>query len=135
MSNLIIDANSAFSIVEKARQYDVKVSGTDPDSGSNPTDDNSVDALEFAPGDDTRNELIGAIDDLNDDEQADLVALVLLGRGDITRDEWQTARRTADDIGRAKIPEFIAEIPLVSDYLEEGLLRFDLRLADWLDSH
>jgi len=135
MPTLIINADSAFSIVEKARQYAVKVPGTDPDSGSNPTDDNSIDALEFAPGDDTRNELIGAIDDLNDDEQADLVALVLLGRGDMTRDEWQTARRTADDIGRAKIPEFIAEIPLVSDYLEEGLSLFDMRLADWLDSH
>jgi hypothetical protein len=135
MPNLIIDPDSAFSIVEKARQYDAKVQGTDPDSGSNPTDDDSIDALEFAPDDNTRNELIGAIDDLNDDEQADLVALVLLGRGDMTRDEWQKARRTADDIGRAKIPEFIAEIPLVSDYLEEGLSRFDLTMADWLDSH
>jgi hypothetical protein len=135
MPNLTITSDSAFSIVEKARQYDAKVAGTDPDSGSNPTDDTSVDALEFAPDDDTRNELIGAIDDLNDDEQADLVALVLLGRGDYTRNEWRTARRTADDIGRAKIPEFIAEIPLVSDYLEEGLSQFGETMADYFDRH
>jgi hypothetical protein len=133
MPNLTIAPISAFAIVEKARQYDAKVAGTDPDSGSNPTDDDSVDALEFAPDDDTRNELLGAIDDLNDDEQADLVALVLLGRGDVTRDEWQQARRTADDIGRGKIPEFIAEIPLVSDYLEEGLAQFDETMADYID--
>jgi hypothetical protein len=135
MPNLTITSDSAFAIVEKARQYDAKVAGTDPDSGSNPTDDNSVDALEFAPDDDTRNELIGAIDDLNDDEQADLIALILLGRGDFTRDEWRAARRTADDIGRAKIPEFVAEIPLVSDYLEEGLSQFGETLADYLDRH
>jgi len=132
MPNLTIAPISAFAIVEKARQYDAKVPGTDPDSGSNPTDDDSIDALEFAPGDDTRNELLGAIDDLNDDEQADLVALVLLGRGDVTRDEWQAARRTADDIGRDKIPEFIAEIPLVSDYLEDGLAQFDETMADYI---
>jgi len=133
MPTLVIAPDSAFAIVEKARQYDVKVEQTDPDSGSNPSDDDSVDALEFGPDDQTRRELIGAIDDLNDDEQADLIALILLGRGDVTRDEWRDARKNAADIGRAKIPAFVAGIPLVSDYLEEGLAQFDLRFADWFD--
>lgn len=135
MPTLTITADSAFAIVEKARQYAAKVAGTDPDSGSNPTDDASVDALEFSAGDDTRNELIGAIDDLNDDEQADLIALILVGRGDLTRDEWRQARATADDIGRAKIPEFVAQIPLASDYLEEGLSQFGETMADYFDRH
>lgn len=135
MPNLTITPDSAFAIVEKARQYHAKVAQTDPDSGSNPTDDISVDALEFGPDDDTRNELVGAIDDLNDDEQSDLIALILLGRGDFTRDEWREAKRAAADIGRAKIPEFVAGIPLVSDFLEEGLSQFDETLADYLDRH
>lgn len=127
MPALTINPDSAFAIMQKARQYAVKVPQTDPDSGSNPTDDGSVDALEFGPSDDTRRELESAIRDLNDDEQQDLVALVMLGRGDFTLAEWGDARRAALDIPRARTPDFIAGIPLVSDYLEEGMSHFD----DW----
>jgi hypothetical protein len=132
MPGLTISTDSAFAIVEKARQYAVKVPQTDPDSGSNPTDDTSIDALEFGAGDDTRRELIGAIDDLNDDEQIDLVALVLLGRGDFAMNEWADARDAAAEVDRAHIGEFIATIPLVSDYLEDGLSQFGETMGDWL---
>ena len=135
MPKLTITPDSAFAIVLKARQFDVKVDQTDPDSGSNPSDDNSVDALEFGPDDETRHELVSAISDLNDDEQCDLVALVLLGRGDFTLAEWHEARQVAADIGRAKIPDYIAGIPLVSDYLEEGLSLFNETIADYLNQH
>lgn len=64
---LTITPNSAFAILLKAREFDVKVPQTDPDSGSNPSYDNSVDALEFSPSDNTHNELVSAIDD-HDDE-------------------------------------------------------------------
>lgn len=135
MSSLTIPVDSAFAILEKARQYDAKVPQTDPDSGSNPSDDTSIDALEFGPGDNTLRELTGAIDDLNDDEQIDLVALVLLGRGDFTLNEWRAARIAASDMDRAHVGEFIATIPLVSDYLEEGLSQFGETFSDWLDRH
>ena len=127
MPALTINPRNAFAIIKKARQYAVKVPQTDPDSGSNPTDDGSVDSLEFGPFDDTRRELLSAIRDLNDDEQQDLVALVMLGRGDFTLAEWSDARAAALEISRARTPDFIAGIPKVSDYLEEGMSYFD----DW----
>jgi len=76
MPTLTITPESAFAILLKARQFDVKVDETDPDSSSNPSDDTSVDALEFGASDDTRHELVSAISDLNDDEQRDLIALI-----------------------------------------------------------
>lgn len=133
LPNLTISYDSAFSILLKARQFGAKVTGTDPDSGSSPADDNSVDALEFGPDDDTRHELISAISDLNDDEQLDLIGLVLLGRGDFTLDEWDAARTAAGDVGRAHIQVFITGIPLVSDYLEEGLSQFNLTIENFLN--
>lgn len=133
--NLVITPDSAFAILLKAREFDVKVPQTDPDSGSNPSDDSSVDALEFDPSDNTRSELISAIHDLNDDEQADLIALILVGRGDFTLDEWTEARQMAGQIGRNHIPRYVAEIPLASDFLEEGLSQFNESLQDYLDSH
>lgn len=135
MPVLTVTPDSAFGILLLARQFDVKVPQTDPDSGSNPSDDGGVDALEFGAHDDTRRELVSLISDLNDDEQADLIGLVLLGCGDFTLAEWDEARQEGRDLGRAHIPDTIAGIPLVSDYLEEGLSLFGETLADYLDRH
>jgi len=135
MPELTLSPDSAFAILLKAREYDVKVEQTDPDSGSNPSDDGGVDVLEFGPGDDTRHELVSAISDLNDDEQRDLIALIWLGRGDFSLAEWNEARQGWSDIGRARTPRYVAEIPLVSDFLEEGLSMFDLTVADYLDAN
>lgn len=132
---LTIAPDTAFAILLKAREFDVKVAETDPDSGSNPSDDNSVDALEFGPSDNTRNELASAIHDLNDDEQNDLLALIFLGRGDFSLTEWAQAKHAAREIGRQQITKFICDIPLVSDYLEEGLSLFGQPLQSYLDSH
>ena len=135
MPTLTITPDSAFAILVKAREFDSKVIETDPDSGSNPSDDNSVDALEFGPSDDTQRELAAAIDDLNDDEQRDLIALILLGRGDFSLSEWAEARQAAADVGRERTPRYIAEIPLVSDYLQDGLSQFDQSIEDYLAQH
>lgn len=135
MPDLTITPDAAFAILLKAREFDAKVDQTDPDSGSNPSDDASVDALEFGPSDATQAELASAISDLNDDEQRDLIALIWLGREDFTLGEWTQARRSASDIGRDHIARFVTDIPLVSDYLEAGLSQFNETLADYLDRH
>jgi hypothetical protein len=135
MPELIIGPDSAFEILLKAREFDEKVEQTDPDSGSNPTDDVSVDALEFGAHDQTRHELVSAISDLNDGEQLDLIALVRVGRGDFALSEWDSARQTARDIGRTRTPRFFVEIPLVCDFLEEALSQCNLSIQDYLDSH
>ena len=132
---LTISPDSAYAILLKAREFDVKVPQTDPDSGSNPSDDNSVDAFEFGPSDNTRNELMTAIHDLNDDEQCDLVALILVGRDDFSLGEWRAVLQTAGQIDRKNTPRYVADIPLAIDYLEEGLSQFNETLRDYLDSH
>ena len=135
LPNLTVTPDSAFAILLKAREFDAKVPQTDPDSGSNPSDDESVDALEFGPSDDTRRELTSAIHDLNDDEQSDLIALIFIGRGDFTLSEWNEARQEAGQIGRQHIPNYVVEIPLVSDFLQEGLAQFNFSIEEYLDSH
>lgn len=134
MATLTITPDVAFSIVLKAREFDVKVPQTDPDSGSNPSDDGSVDALEFGPNDQTHHELVSVISDLNDDEQLDLIALIWLGRGDFVLAEWQAARDAAQDIGRQRTPRYVIGMPLVGEYLEEGLALFGETIGGYLDT-
>jgi hypothetical protein len=92
---LDIASDTLAFIIEKAREFDVKESDSDPDSGSNPTDDGNADILEDKADDATREELVGAIRELNEDERAELIALAWLGRGTYDLEEWDEAISTA----------------------------------------
>lgn len=135
LPELTLGPESAFPIVLKAREYWAKTPQTDPDDGSNPSDDNEVGVLEDTPNDPTYAELAQAIADLNDDEQRDLIALIWLGRGDFSLAEWAEAREAAGDIGRARAPRYVGGIPQVADYLEDGLAAFGHSLEDYVDEH
>ena len=130
---LSLDAKSAFAILLKAREFDAKTEEVDPDDGSNPTDDNEVDVLEFEPGDATEAELVSALNDLDEDARLDLIALIWIGRGDFSAEEWDEARQAARDITVQRFPRYVTGLPMVSDFLEEGLAGFGLTLADYLD--
>ena len=79
----------------RVRALDVKEGATDPDSGSNPIDDGSTDVLVSGTDDATEEELRGMIGALNDDERADLLAVLYIGRGDMEAEEWTEAVRFA----------------------------------------
>src|SRR3954451_25147015 len=78
MPELAISAEKVAFIIEKAREFDVKQADSDPDSGSNATDDDAVDVLEDDGSDPVVNELGSFIVAMNEDEQIDLVALTWL---------------------------------------------------------
>lgn len=108
-------------IIAKAREYDVEVAPVDEDTGSNPTDDESLDVLEARRDNPTRQELIDALEGLNEDERVELLALTWLGRGDFTASEWPEALRLARERHDAKESEYLASTPLLADFIETGL--------------
>jgi hypothetical protein len=79
-----------------------------------------VHALESNPDDGTVQQIRGVIDGLDVDEQADLVALVWLGRGDFEPQEWFLARRRAGERLPRSVSKYLMSIPDVGDLLEEG---------------
>jgi hypothetical protein len=120
-------------IIVKAREYDVKESDVDPDSGSNAIDDGQTDVLLDKADDPVREELIGAIRGLNDDERIRLVALAWLGRGTFGLDEWKEAIATARSEHSRRAAEYLLGLPLLGDYLEDGLAMFDEGIVDDCD--
>ncbi|SNB62983.1 Protein of unknown function [Arboricoccus pini] len=121
-----IEIDKVCYIIVKARELDVKDVVVDEDSGSDPMDDDEIDVLEDHGDDPTEEELTTFIDDLNVDEQLDLVALTWVGRGDFTVDEWDEARETATDRQSSKTSRYLLGIPILGDYLAEGLGAFGL---------
>lgn len=69
----------------------------------------------------TSDVVAGVIEGLNVDEQADLVALVWVGRGDFEPQEWPAAVRRAGERATRSTARYLLGIPNVGDLLEEGL--------------
>ena len=130
MPELAISAEKVRFLIEKTREFDVKEGNTDPDSGSNAADDNMIDVLEDNGDDPVVREINGFINAMTEDEQIDLVALMRLGRGDDTIEEWDDLRREAADGRNNRTTSYLLGEPLVSDYLAEGLDAFGLTWTD-----
>ena len=121
-------------IILKAREYDVKEEGADPDTGSNPIDDGQTDVLTNKQDDPVREELLSAIRSLNEDERLRLVALAWLGRGTYSKEEWREAIATARSEHSRRTAEYLLGLPLLGDYLEDGLAMFDEGIVDDADT-
>jgi len=130
MPELAISAEKVGFLIEKTREFDVKEGATDLDSGSNGADDNMIDVLEDDGDDPVASEITGFINAMTEDEQIDLVALMRLGRGDGSIDEWDELRREAADGYNDHTASYLLGEPLVSDYLAEGLDAFGLTWND-----
>src|SRR5690242_16584401 len=90
-----INPDKVCFVIAKARVFDAKEDLSDPDSGSNAADDGMTDVLEDTPDDATLQELTEFIRALDEEEQANLVALAWLGRGTYDIAEWHDALREA----------------------------------------
>jgi Protein of unknown function (DUF3775) len=130
MPELAISAEKVAFLIEKTREFDVKEADSDPDSGSNGADDNMVDVLEDNGDDPVVREIEGFINAMTEDERIDLVALMRLGRGDGTIEDWDDLRRESAGGRYRRTTSYLLGDPLVSDYLAEGLDAFGLTWSD-----
>lgn len=130
MPELTISPEKIAFVIEKAREFDVKEAASDPDSGSNAADDDMVDVLDDNGRDPVVRELSSFIRALNEDEQIDLVALMWLGRGDGTIEEWDDLRARAVEARgeytnpRRETVSYLLGEPMLGDFLADGLDAF-----------
>jgi len=95
------------------------------DDASNPTDDEaSPAALQDDPDDLTRAELASEIEDLEPDQQAELVALMWIGRGDMEPEEWEDALALAAERRKdGPTAAYLLKHPHLAEHWDEGLDR------------
>jgi len=132
---LSISPDKVCFIIVKAREFDVKDVVTDPDPGSNATDDSMRSVLEDHRDDPTAQELTSFIGALTLDEQVDLVALTWLGRGDSDIGDWEQLRAEAARLHNARTAAYLLGKPMLADHLEEGLSQFGLSCEDFEMGH
>ena len=84
-------------------------------------------AREYGPESRYLHDYIGG---LNEDEQANLVALMWVGRDSFDASEFEEARRTAYNERTAPTEEYLTGIPELSDFLEAGLDAMGVDVTD-----
>jgi hypothetical protein len=109
-------------IIAKAREFQAKEEVVIPDTPSSPSDDWALQILADHADDMTFQEIRATVDDLDPNQRAELVALMWLGRGDYSIEEWGTAVEDALDEYGDRAVEYLLSHPMVSDDLEEGLI-------------
>lgn len=132
-----INTDKVCFLIVKAREFDVKTGVEEPDPDSGAADSETGDTLRDFVEDPTLQEIKLFVEELNEDEQIDLVALMWLGRGDYDTSEWEDARaeaiRARDEHGHTA--EYLLGAPLLGDYLEEALSQFGESCKDVEMSH
>ncbi len=124
---LTISPEQVCFVIVKAREFDVKDANSGLESGSNASDDRMISVLEDSAEDPVQQELASFIENMTEDEQIDLVALAWLGRDDNTLEDWPSIREEAAGSHRSRpggTARYLLGMPLLSDYLEEGLALF-----------
>ncbi len=127
-----ISPDKVAHIIIKSREFESKLSTWGDSEGREVqmSEDNALSILEDRGTDSTRDEIATFIASLNEDEQIALVALTWIGRGSYEPEEWDRAVSTASREKINKTEEYLLGMPLLPDYLEEGLEAMGYAIED-----
>lgn len=130
-----VDVDKIAFIIAKSREFEsqdavheeVEVEGLTENDIQDESFQESLSVVADEENDDaTFDEVKAWIRSINDDDQCQIVALAWVGRGDFTIDDWDEAVKIATDEHNDRTAEYLLGMPLLPDYLEEGLSQFGL---------
>ncbi len=122
-------------LVIKGRQFQAKTVNELPEDGSDLPDDPSRVLVDSPAEDSVEQELVDAIKSLNERGLAEVVALVRIGQGEYTPDEWDAAVEEARQTLEPSTPRQLIAMPMFAAFLEEGYSQLGYSCADWEADH
>ena len=115
-------------IILRAREYEAQVP-TDYDGGEAPENvdnegEETLSVLDDSINTGVEEELVAAIEDLAEDQQAELLAFAWVGQGTYDVSDWDEAMEEASSVG--SIVEELMEMPMLASVLESGMAAFEI---------
>jgi hypothetical protein len=124
--DLGISLESVAAIVDAARAVQ-----DSEESGADAREDEDEEGLDAEDDENMDEDALRAfIAELNEDEQASLIALAWVGRGDYAGPDFEEARTLAKERNIRDAAEYLLGIDMLGDILEEGLAELGLSLED-----
>jgi hypothetical protein len=127
--DLGISLETVATVVDLARA----IQGTEETEPEQLSEDENSEAalLQDNPDDITDDALLLFINELNDDEQAALIALAWTGRGDYGPEDWAEAVRLAAERNEGHdAGTYLMNMDMLGDLLAEGVAAFGLSIED-----
>lgn len=124
---LVVPLETICRLIVRARELEAQVPAIETDDEEDPTDsDDPFAVLEDEANNSVEEEVSGLLEDLAEDELAEVLALALIGRGTYDASEWDDAIEEASDGNSTDAIDQLQEMPMLAAYLEAGLAAFDL---------
>jgi hypothetical protein len=117
-------------VIIKAREYGAKVGAWNFTLQEGDAEEDPQAILEDLAHDVTGRELRSFINALNVDEQCHLIALAWIGRGTYDPEDLAEAVETARSERGSCAARYLLGMPLLADYLEEGLEKLGYSVED-----
>lgn len=121
MAELEINPEIVQFVIDKAHEFHSREDVTFPDEPEDVDPEWAEMVTTDYSADPYYQELKTLIDDLEPDQQMTLVALMWVGRGDYSLDEWEDALAFAEETWTDHTAEYLIGTSLLADYLAEGL--------------
>jgi hypothetical protein len=101
-----------------------------PDSPSSPSEDWALQILADHSDDYSLREMTDAIGEMSQRQRAELIAIMWIGRGDYSLDEWESAVDDAIGDYTLRAAAYLLAHPMLPDHLEEGLIALGYSCQD-----
>jgi hypothetical protein len=129
--DLLTPLETICRLILRAKELEAQVPAEDPDD--DPTDVDAFDdeggealsVLEDELNDGVEEEVQAVLDDLAEDQLAEIVALAWVGRGTYDNSEWDDAFEEANSLDSEQKIDELMDMPLLAGHLEAGLSAFD----------
>lgn len=127
---LTVSLDVVCRLIVRAQELEAKVPPIQEDdaddTSSTDESDDPLAPLEEGEDDTVEIEIRAALDDLADDELAEILALAWVGRGTYDASEWEEALEEASDPDGEDPIEQLMDMPMLAGLLDAGLAAFDL---------
>ena len=128
---LLTPLDSICRLILRAKELEAQVPAADPDQEADDVDDlddeegAALSVLEDELNDGVEEEVQAQLDDLADDQLAEVLALAWTGRGTYDVSEWDEALAEAAELDTEERIDELTDMPLLGGHLEAGLAAFD----------
>jgi hypothetical protein len=121
-------------LILRAKELDAQTVADDPDEDPEAVDDidededgegGALSVLEDGLNTGVEEEIVALLDDLAEDQLAELVTLAWVGRGTYDASEWDEAFEEANGLEVDERIDELLDMPALGSHLEAGLAAFD----------
>ena len=124
---LTVSLETVCRLIVRARELEAQVPATEDEDDEDAADtDDPLAVLVDEANEAVEDEVRALIEELPEDEAAELFALAMVGRGTFDASEWDEALEAASEDGAESIIDQLLDMPMLSGYLDAGLAAFDL---------